>query len=739
MKNIKTKLVGILLLATMLFGLVAMTGCAPTLLTGTSLAEALLADERINREHLETSFDFLDDRLGEESVALADIFRFMSYEGVRAKSATGEIISGSGDTAVYSWSKFEKLVTELYYFKSHFSAGQTNTDSVNGNISFLEEHTDIKDKWVSSISFIDYLMQVEENREIVYAKDTHNGSHEVGIRTVNGEADTTYESYRIDSDGTIVRTLSTPGRRYEVTTIVDDDVMAFIADNDNGYWRFVQFQSQNGGSSSLNVLIMTDELAYSFRYVIDEGRIYSYDETLISPDLKYEIASINGPEITLFPSSLTGINELRVSMAEQLALGELGKIVGHDKEGHYSSNAAPDIHTDKGVIKAPVPYYVESGGTSMRETVIDDSVTYSGGNVKNLWEPFVYPELTFRVAGETISEQFDNLHTALSAWGIEPIYNKSTVGAMAENMMKLVEGFTSHYSVNGEVLSSYEAAVAAYEKERAKSDKYEQLYLAALELPTASDSELIEASQNAAFPAISLGGNATVSVENGRVSISGLAAVMNADDVLELDKSYVLKLALKKNTNVLEELIVLGNLASDRNVSYQGSALALTLDGQFDLPTDVAEGSYDLVAYAATTDEGIRVSKFQRVLAAGEINDEVTLDSLKIYTSITDESFVRSVYTGRYDLYISMNAESDPAAFTVDDVMEKIESEILDKGYFKLGAALELYDVASGTGTALGDGEIIAGNTYRLEYLARADGGERSAYVYCEVRIVPAD
>lgn len=742
MKNIKTKLVSLLLLATMLFSLVAMTGCSfGAELTGTALAEALLAGERINHEHLTSSFDFLDERRGTGATAFSNIFELLSYDGIRAKSVTGEIISGSGDTAVYSWSEFEKLVKELHYFESHFSAGQTNTDDVEDNISFLEEHTDIKDKWVPSISYIDYLMQVEENREIIYANDEHNESHEVGIRTVNGEANTTYESYRIDSNGIIVRTLSTPGRRYEVTTISGADVMAFIADNDNGYWRFVQFYSDDGVEFSLNVLIMTDELAYSFTYAINEDDIYSYSETLISPDLKYEIASVNGPEITVFPSSLTGINELRVSMAEQLALGELGETVGYDSDGRYSSNAAPDIHTDKGVIKAPVPYYVDGvstdGGTDMRGTVLDENVTYYNGDVKSLWG-IMCPELTFRVEGDSLSEKFDNLHTALSAWGIEPIYNKNTVGAMAEDMIKLVEGFTSHYSVNGEVLSSREAVVRAYEKELAKADKYEQLYLAALELPTASESELIEASQNAAFPDLTLGGDATISVVNGRVTVSGLAAIIEANAVLAEGENYVLKLALKKNTNTLEELIVLDNITDDRAVSYNGGTLALTLSGEFELPaTNIAEGSYDLVAYAATDGEGIRVSKFQRVVTAGEINDEVTLDSLRIYTSITDEQFIRSVYTGRYDLYLSLDEKSDP--YTADDIRAEMENAILDNGYFKLGATLELYDVAAGTGTPLGDGEIQAGNTYRLEYLAKADGGERSAYVYCVIRVLPAE
>ena len=123
----KNKICTFILCLTLLFSFVSTSGCSNKKLKGTSLAEALLAKERINHEHLTNSFDFLEDRLNETELLSSSS---------NAGSIHGEIISGSGDTAVYSWSKFHQLVKELHYFQSHFSAGQSRTVQVDQNISY---------------------------------------------------------------------------------------------------------------------------------------------------------------------------------------------------------------------------------------------------------------------------------------------------------------------------------------------------------------------------------------------------------------------------------------------------------------------------------------------------------------------------------------------------------------------------------------------------------------------------
>ena len=64
-----------------------------------------------------------------------------------------------------------------------------------------------------------------------------------------------------------------------------------------------------------------------------------------------------------------------------------------------------------------------------------------------------------------------------------------------------------------------------------------------------------------------------------------------------------------------------------------------------------ATGNYDLVAYAATADEGIRVSAFKRVLCEGTVNDKTLFDNgMKVFTTVTNEKYLNSSF--KNDVFI---------------------------------------------------------------------------------------
>ena len=734
----KNKLLSLTISAIILCGFTLPTACAPTTpagnLKGTALAEALLAKERINHKHLSQSFDFLDNRLKENQTQSTKT-ELTAYplsatalnNTPKSGSSKGGIISGSGDTAVYSWSNFEQLATELSYFQSHFSAGQNITQRVDDNISVLENFTDIKDKWIDS-SYIRYLMEVEENREVIYASYATSNDYSVGIRSVNKEVNTTYEYY--EKQGNLfIRTLATQDRRYEYTTANGADVMAFVADNDLGYWRFVQLYSSNGETLHLNVMIMTDNLAYSFRYDIYEDYSFPSEVTLISPDLKYEIAKINGEFITVFPGSYKGINELRVSAAEQKEIGKFGKGVGYTKDhGYYSTEAAPHIYTNNGVIAPPVEYEGNFPGVRVHPTVLDENVSYTQGDVRGLWEQ-VYPSLTFSVTGDTVQEQFDNLHNALATYGITPLYNKNVVGKMADDVFKLVDGFTSHYVWNGNLISNHTNAMTAYRAEKEKANVYESMFNAAKLFPVASENELLQAKQNASLPDLILQFTPTVSVYNSAVTVNGLSAKVEQNDVLESTATYVLKLALKKNTNGLEELAILDNLDVDTTTVYSSGDLSLTLSGDFGLSDNISEGEYSLVVYAANAADGIRISKFKEVACVGDVNSKTVIDHFELNMIVTPNNVFKAICTNLFDVNMKLADVSNYAQLVVE-----MENAIISNGYFVADAVVEYYHSQTESYLPFDKNEPLSVGTYRIEYLAKSDGGEVTAHVYCEIK-----
>ena len=125
MKKNTERILSLALCLSVFGGACMAVGCSGSkkALKGTALAEALLAKERINRDHLSSSFDFLDARMAEAVEAEPEAkVRSMSARAHAMddaakvdESTKGEIIEGSGDTAVYAWKSFQNLVTELHY------------------------------------------------------------------------------------------------------------------------------------------------------------------------------------------------------------------------------------------------------------------------------------------------------------------------------------------------------------------------------------------------------------------------------------------------------------------------------------------------------------------------------------------------------------------------------------------------------------------------------------------------
>ena len=352
------------------------------------------------------------------------------------------------------------------------------------------------------------------------------------------------------------------------------------------------------------------------------------------------------------------------------------------------------------------------------------------GNVQGLWEQ-VYPTLTFSVKGESVLEMFDNLHAVLAKYDIQPIYDKNTVGQMVEDAAKLAENFPSHYAWNGILLSSHENALNAYREEKARADVYESMFNAAKLLPVATEAEQLQAKQNASLPALTLQSDANVSVTDGKVSLNGLSVKLAQNDVLEETATYVLKLALKKNTNNLEELAILDNLGEDVTTVYAGGDLALTLNGEFGLPNEIAEGEYSLVVYAANAADGIRISKFTEVICVGEVNAETLIEHIKVQMTVTPERIFKAVCENLLDVTVMLELAT---VSDYDKLRSAMEDAIISNGYFAVGATIEYYNTHVQSYLPIDEATPMSVGTYRIQYLAKADGGEVTAHVYCEIK-----
>ena len=687
-------------------------------LTGTTGAKIALARERLDENVFaeEMSFWGAEERAA-ASPATAVETGTMRMARQRAKANTGANAVVVGDKV--RWSQFGSNSLTMENFENVFHEIELDASQVAESIGRIKKYVGVTDKWIGG----DQLLLVEENREILVEKfhfeDANSFGYQVANRYTREDAKNIYDIYstwseRGESGQSRMRYI--PGEYYENSYVHSSGFTDyFMAENSSGYWKLSRFGH-----------IREDEYAkqnYIENYVIKDGlgigMLYNNIEekdresrTIIEYDF-FDTTTVQ---------SLFGATEQRA-----------GDFSIFNYVGNVESGLAY-VEADLSDTRADGDVYMNSLGLAGR-------LVFDGDKLG---------EDTEAVHVEGVDVTYDYMH--------EKYYGKTHMSVNADSLVEALEKTDEYWQSNGATLktelSSFSDAVSyvqslsasfedTFEWNGYKVAKFEEHEKgqAALEAFFAEgqatynkvkDNETVVAKQEeiaaTSFATVDVLDTAQSTYADGKITLNNAALTISDTTFLEVGGKYVLKLglALKHNGGFESvNMVTLDTESETETVFAEGAeTFTVTQSGEYAVPANLTEGTYAVVAYVATADEGIRVSELKEIafgdVTEGEVDSTVMVVDVK---KVDDGLMVH------YGVKLSVQAEiRAQESYTAEDIERALTRAVVTYGYPKTGEVVTTED-----GEPLTAETLITAGTYKVKFLMNTEDGMAEAYAYVTI------
>ena len=726
-------------------------------MSGKEAAELLLSRVRLDENKIGASISFVPS--GESTMKISDapyislLSATNKYEVVYLSESDEDMLEDflandgfdmEGDTWI--WRDLKDYSNDLSFYQSYLTSITGVAKSYANTIQMIKERINITDRWID-MHGSKILLTVSESSEVIYQVDSYslnicNHYVDEGGRDVyemysryNYEDGDMSESYMVYIDGEYYE--------YSLDYTPGDGNWAeyyrprVIMDRTRGYWNMfcmtdAAYPPEEGGRFfNVGNLVATDEAIYQFQASMREGKTLGEEYisySVISPDMKNDILSYN-PEVGELTLNLNGIKDVECIRLDTANKGNsyADEIFGYgDRRPTYLASGQ-DIEV-----------VLQNG------KVLKYGDTYAGGKIAfsnvyvtaDLGQEKYYAELALRIVDKD-SLSVDDLVLAVSEMmiecGMEPPCSLDVVSGSLKSVITFAESFSKFYEWNGYKVDSPESVIAATEVLVEKFAGFEEMYEAVQDMPVVDVSNHLQPLPDeldfADFSAFDYG---KITISDGVITAEEMIASV-ADHVLFDDESeYVLRLGLRKylEDGMPSETIVVLHGDNESFVAHEGEkAMAFFQGSNYTIPANLSEGTYLLVAFIATADEGIRVTTTIPMASIDFENGTVSSDVADItYEKVEDNMLV---VISRSKLYTEITLEGE---FPYDQslVAEQLSIAAMSSGMLIDGALVELYNFETGEAEVLAeDFELIPG-VYRLKYKSAAHDGA-DAYVYCVV------
>ena len=319
-----------------------------------------------------------------------------------------------------------------------------------------------------------------------------------------------------------------------------------------------------------------------------------------------------------------------------------------------------------------------------------------------------------------VSEKIDRGSSALPC-------DKSDLLEAVYHVWQYGSTFTENFVWNGYTLGSIQdirdARAVLYQEYLDAENEVDSV----LDYPTTLISQRLD--DDVEFADLGISSMGSNSYSEGVISLSGISAAVGDSDLLESGESYTLKTALslvdEKGNPISVNTVPLKG-SDTASVKYSGSTLNLSVSGDFTVPKNLHQGEYALVVYAATADDGIRVSDMVKVASFSTYDESLESAAMDIRVS-TVSGNLRFEYAIKNVIYMTVTATQ--SYYDAEELEDIIMLEILRCGAPFKDASLEYAD-----GSPIASGEKLARGSYRLMCYLNTTDGLAQSYIYLEVK-----
>ncbi|MBO7762499.1 MAG: hypothetical protein J6T24_06845 [Clostridia bacterium] len=710
------RVLSLALVAAMLVSLTtSLAGCglfAKKLDSGTEAARLLLANERLDPDHVAKDIN----------VGLsAPLSKATTYHRTSEKrlGIRGESFLTEGHT--YQASDFDPFSSSMVEFDQFLGGIEREATAAAAAISHMKDEVGVTDKWVA-VGGEMHMLRVYETKDVLLVLTAEQNIH-VYYRYTDETAKNVYEMYSFYSydDGTTgrIRTVLIPGERYEYMYCNSNGFEDyFIAENTRGYWvntRFGYFYDEAIGRGHVNFspYIIKDGLGYGAQLTMDSAGTRKEWYTVFDPLNNRELFRVRDDSNTYrLDLYFTAIADGLVSVSTPTAYVE-------GEERVYATNSLDTIVTGKGTYTTP---------SSDINAFPKNTFAPESGYVQYLYgEGTYYGSMTFAMVEPQMS--LDGAFVAFGEYaaeiGLSLSCDMETAATSVAHAKSFAENFGESFSFFGHKVTSLESAERGRDVLLSKYDEAYAAYDEVKDFAVATEKQKLSRRAHFAPLAVTAGSN---SFRGGQISLAGISATASDLALFEEGEEYVLKVALSLidvEGNPIGVNTVPLSGGEEIATVFSGKAITLTATGHYAVPQGLDRGTYAAVVYMATREDGIRVSELVPI-AFVTVEEGRIASSLMQIDAVAHGENLHLVYEIANVRHLSLPATA--AGYTYEELSRAMILEILAYGAPARGAVPEHED-----GTPLAEGEPITAGRYRiLCYLGTASGMAQS-YLYVTV------
>ena len=722
------KIISLILVTCMLGALVvSLSGCGlfkKKIDSGTEAAKLLLANERLDSSYLNNSLELgtavespsprsLLRTLDEKEYA--DVF-WGSEEEAESPSSLARAIIPIEKPEEYTWTEFgQNYSSSMIEFSQFIDSVEFKAEQVATELEEMKNKVGVVDKWVKTLfSSEERMLRVFESSEVLIVRDDEDVH--VYYRYTSENAKNVYEMYSFMNyeDGTsgLIKTLLVPGERCEYSYENENGFGDyFIAENTRGYWTATRYSyNEEYSSATFYPYAIKDGLGFGTYAEINEDHINNTNSYFIfDPVNNRDLFRIHEYEnFYSFGVSYAAIKSGLISITGIPSYYD-------DEENVYSGNQIDKIVTVNGTYNAKRDV---TGEMTFTFGEIDYDYYYQAYRGQLLFEIMDGPD--------TVYEAYEMLVSYLNEIGITLHCDTDTIANSLELASLLSTSFIDTLEWNGYTLNSIENVEAAINVLRNDFDSAYNEYQLVKDYETVNSRQtLSEEAKFASLEILSAGEN---TFDGNEIYISNISALFTDTKLFENGTEYVLKIGLSlvdENGNPISVNTVPLVGGSADGISFAGGEITLSQGGTFAVPKNLDSGEYCVVVYAATKNEGIRVSEMENVAFVEIKEGEIESSAMHIEVFNKDNSLIVK-YTIKNIRYIEIEATKE--TYSYKEIRRAIMTEALAHGAPYSGAMLEYED-----GTQVDEGAQLGKGVYRMMAYLMTDDGLAQSYIYLTV------
>ncbi len=683
-KNISKKILFISFLALLL-----PVGCAKkgnNNPNGVDIAKILLANERLSDDDLSGNI-FTSGKKAFNQIKNA-------VEKYNQKAKANNIkysFNKSGNR--YTWNNAPSYSNFLSYFYSYSANIEHNATRGSSLIDFTKSSIQTIDKWIKIDSNNEMLLTVDKDSETIMSRSKNQ--YEICRRYQNDLGQNTFEMFIANSEtNSQSRMTYIPNLRYEYTSIQDDVLLVIIANKDKGYWDIMSTDYNSSlidKSMTFSNFVMKDEAIYETSYSLSQYDDFIDDYygpiKLISSDGQNDLLSIDSNYVSIYT---TGINNLdcfyidvedsEIGNASTVENREDYKIlyIGEGDEKSYftddNSEVIAKFATGKELKKGDILY--------------QNDITVEGTCINPIGDIDFYGEITLSFVNDEIDFITDSLKKLMDDYDFTFKDNYEVI----KNALRFAKqdslDFSEYYLWQGSHINNFTDIDKSIQIEKDLIESFANLYTNYKDNPVINNSNQWSIDDSYNFANLNIISKGDISNSDSEINISNIVVEMENTSLLSNNTDYQICFAFAKEQD--NKYSNLYTLDFDNPITKEYVYDSLSNSKKFELSQNATiripfleEGSYVLVAYIATADDGIRVSNpisiggsikentkmgegLINVLANGEDN-KICLTSIK---TATINIYLENTYDYE-ELYLLLESYAYKYGTTSGDNIEK--------------------------------------------------------------------